>query len=150
MSFQPSALSFSILQQPKAIKHFNLALSVDPNHPDALLWLGYFYAVYAGDSNAAEPLVRRLMETDPLTPMTHHLPGVFHWMKGEFGLAITSMRKWLQMNPKNRAPKYWIAHLLGLDKQFEEAFELIDQIVEYDPKDGCASIFFRREYKWDG
>ena len=49
-----------------AVLDYKQALLLDPNDPEALLWLGYYYAV-SGRPALARALMDRLQHVDPLT-----------------------------------------------------------------------------------
>jgi len=46
------------------------ALEIDPNQRDALFWLSIVYLI-TGQTVAARPLLTRLLDIDPLTPVNH-------------------------------------------------------------------------------
>ena len=126
-----------------SIGHLKKALVINPNNVDALLFQGYLLAVFAGKPNLAEPYVKRLLDIDPLTPMSYFAPMMFYSSKGELDLAVETARKSLKMDPENRWSKYFLSRMLSLAGQLDEAFEVIDNLATEDSKDlvGILSLF---------
>jgi non-specific serine/threonine protein kinase len=127
----------------KAVKHFKKALAIEPNDPEALNFQSYLISTFVGKPDSAEPYVKKLMEIDPLTPMNYLSPAFFYLMKGESDLSLAAFRKWLQLDPGNRWGKWFLSRGLSLYGQLNEAFELVDQIVEENSEDlvAVASLF---------
>jgi len=125
----------------KAIKHFKQALAVDPDCVDALLWLSGSYAFHAGKPSAAEPLIKRLIEIDPLTPVNFLFLGLIQFMGGQLDQALSSFRKMEKLEPESIFPKFWCIYVLAWKSQYDKAFELIDQIIKDKSHDMAHKIF---------
>ena len=67
-------------------------------------------------------------------------PLMFYVMKGEMDLAIDAMRRAMKLNPEDRWLKFFAARYLSWNNQLDEAFELIDQIVEENSQDAGAIL----------
>ncbi len=74
----------------EAVNHLKTALKSDPEDPDALLWLCASYA-FAGKPGPMEPIVKKLLDIDPLTPINHCLPGWKYYVEGRFELAFRTV-----------------------------------------------------------
>ena len=133
----------------KAIKHFEKALSIDPDCPDALSALIAIYALQAGKAHAAAPLITRLLEIDPLTPLNYLFIGFVYWMEGKLDQALASIETMIKLEPENLHAQVWRVYLLAWQKKYDRVFELIDQIVQkesLDPVHGIISewlLFFK-------
>jgi len=104
----------------QGFRHARRALEIDPNDPDALLWIGYISAVL-GKLSFSQPLAERLVAIDPLLPSAHINAGGAHWFQGRFDLALPSYRTAVRLSPDNPLALYWL--LLGLagNRLFDEA-----------------------------
>ncbi|MFQ6116614.1 MAG: tetratricopeptide repeat protein, partial [bacterium] len=144
-----SAISYNLLgrierfrgSSSNAIKNFKRALEIDPNDYETLLWLGITYFGQAGKVTAAESLIKRLFEIDPLAPSTHLALGFVHWMKGELDRALTSFNQMLELEPENIHPNFWSAYVLAWKKQYNDVYNLIDQMAKKESPDQMHKIF---------
>ena len=125
----------------KTIKHFKQALAVDPDCIDALLWLSGSYNFHAGKPSAAEPLIKRVIEIDPLTPINFLWLGLIQFMGGQFDQALSSLRKMEMLEPESIFPKFWCVYVLAWKREHDKAFELIDQIIKDKSHDMAHKIF---------
>jgi len=124
-----------------AMKNFKRALEIDPNDYEALFWLGLAYLVQAGRVTASEPLIRRLFEIDPLAPSNYLCLAFVHWMKGELDHALSSFNQMLELEPDNVHAGFWSAYVLAWKKQYNDAYDLIDQMAQKETQDQMYKIF---------
>jgi non-specific serine/threonine protein kinase len=113
----------------EAVREFKLSLTIDPNHPDSMAWLSWVYA-HSGKVVAARPLISRLLEIDPLTPINYFWAGAVELMDGKFELGIEEFNKGHQLDKGNPAIRYSIAIGLAYARRYEEAYKLFDQIEQ--------------------
>jgi non-specific serine/threonine protein kinase len=133
-----------------AIKSFKKAADLDPNDPDALMWLGYGLSVFMGRPELGEPYLNRLIEVDPLTPWNYSVTALHYLVEGKVEPAISTLRKTVQMDPKDRVYKFWLSFSLSWNRQHEEAFDLISQIVDPNPHDHIAFLSLLLKYALQG
>jgi len=126
------------------------ALVGNPNNVDALFFLGYLLAVFAGRPDEAEPYVKRLLDIDPLTPFNYFVPMMLSNMRGEMDSAVASARRMLKMGLENRLGKYMLSRMLSLAGQLDEAFEVVDDIAMEDSTDLTASLSLFSKYALQG
>jgi non-specific serine/threonine protein kinase len=119
--------------QRKAAFHLKKVLALDPNNPDALLWLANEYGI-VGKIDAALPLCDRLLRVDPLTPVNHSLPGILHIMNGRFELAAESLYKGYVLDPENPGYRWIYALGLILAGKPREAMSLREAALRSSPK----------------
>jgi len=119
----------------KAIRHLENAFAIDPNHTNNLLFLGQSYTFAAGRAVLAEPLLRRLVEIDPLTPVTSYCLGLSQWMNGQLDLALSTFQKFSKLEPESTAAGLIIVHILAWQQKYDEVFALIEQIAQLDSHD---------------
>lgn len=81
-----------------AIGALRASIAMEPSNPPALAELVRFL-VETGQEDEAEPLGQRLLELDPLTPITHGLVGYIKWGRGDFEAALPDYRKSFEIAP---------------------------------------------------
>jgi tetratricopeptide (TPR) repeat protein len=118
----------------EAVRHLKKALSIDFNDLDTLFWLSLVY-LEVGKSSAAAPLIDRLLQLDPFTPIYQLMPGWLHLMDGRFDMALESCRKGFKMEPGNTGVRFYYALALALNNRISEAYSLIDVMVREVPDD---------------
>ena len=112
----------------KSVKHLKRVLDLDPNNPDALYWLTAVYS-HVGKTEAAAPLVERLLKIDPFNPLNHSMPGWLLFFNGQFAAALEPFQRMYAMLPDNPASRGLYAIVLIYNRRQEEAFGLIDQLA---------------------
>jgi tetratricopeptide (TPR) repeat protein len=107
----------------ESVREFKQSLAIDPNNPDSIMWLSWVYA-HSGKVFAARPLIGKLLEIDPLTPLNHFWAGSLEVMDGKFDLAVNEFNKARQMEEENPLFLYWLAKALAYAQRIKEAHEL--------------------------
>ena len=144
-----SSLSYSLLGRIerfrgsalKALKHFKRALDIDPNDVQALFWLGLEYFWHVGRPNLAKPILRKLIDLDPLSPLNHLGLGLYYSRTGEFDNAIKSINNALELEPNNVIANFWIAYTLLWSKEYDKAYALINRMAQEESSDPMNKIF---------
>jgi serine/threonine protein kinase/Flp pilus assembly protein TadD len=113
----------------EVVKHMQKVLAFDPNDPDALHYLPHIYCI-VGKTRIADPLIKRLVEIDPLTPMNHWGTAWLPLMEGHFVQALKVFKKMYQLDPKNPVFQYYYALIQAYNQNFEGAYSIIDQSVK--------------------
>ncbi len=114
------------------VRHLKRTLAMDPNDLDSLSWLSITYG-WLGKSDAAAPLVKRLLQIDPLNPMVHGLPGFHLFLRGEFDAAVPAYRKMYHLEPENPAHAWFLAKVLAYVGRPQEAFDVVARLQEAVP-----------------
>jgi serine/threonine protein kinase len=84
----------------ESVRHFLAALELDPNDADALFYLG-ISLVGAGQTERAAEAARRLMELDPLSPLSWLLQGIVPWWTGGAASGIEKIERAVEIDPAN-------------------------------------------------
>ncbi|MCP4723684.1 MAG: hypothetical protein GY863_01545, partial [bacterium] len=117
----------------KAVKEYKKSLENDPNNPDTLLEIIRIYSS-AGKTSVAKPLVKRLLDIDPLTPINHCMPGFISYSEGSFKNAIIEPHYMMyKMDPQNPLGRWFYAWALTWNQRLEEAYKIIDILVKDTP-----------------
>jgi len=134
----------------KAMKHFENALAIDPNHSSALLFLAAAYGIQAGKASLAEPLLRRLQEIDPLTPLSLFVSGYIQWVEGKLDHALLTFQNLMKMEPESVMIKFFMAYLLAWQKNYDQVFSLVDQMVRQGPHESSTLWSLALKYALQG
>ncbi len=107
------------------------ALIADPSNYDALL--GYAETcIYAGKSVATYDIALKLVEIDPLTPMSHIMRGSF-LLDSDMEQGLPFFRKAYLLDPKSPITQWMLASALFWCGRNEEAYPLVDRLADTAP-----------------
>jgi non-specific serine/threonine protein kinase len=118
---------------------FKRALALDPNSPDALLWLGYNYAV-SGQVPLARALMDRLLEVDPLTSINVCVYGMVAMMDGQYEEALRLTQRSVDIDPENPTCRMINALMLAANDRVSEACTLLDAVARDTPQMAWAKL----------
>jgi non-specific serine/threonine protein kinase len=115
-----------------AISDFKKALSIDPNAPEALLWLGYDYAV-SGRVPLARALMERLLQVDPLTSINLAMYGMVAMFDGCYVEALSLIQRSVEIDPANPTHRMLHALMLAANGSPTQAATLLDTVSQDTP-----------------
>lgn len=104
----------------EAIKNYQAALALQPNHADAYNNLACAYGKQGKLAAAVESYQKSLL-LNPDSATTHNNLGVILKNQGKLEAAIASFQKALTLNPSDASIYYNLANLLKIQRQFTEA-----------------------------
>jgi tetratricopeptide (TPR) repeat protein/TolB-like protein len=120
---------------PTAIRAFQRALELDPNHQPSLLWyaaaVGY---IYPYDQEKSLELWQRLVELDPLDDNYHIELSQALGRVGRDEEAETELQRAIELNPQNPEPYVILAGKLQNQKRYDEAHRLLIKAYMMDPE----------------
>ena len=130
---------------PESLTYKKLAFLKDPNVPENLRSLIYYYGFFAGKPSIAAILAQRLLQIDPLSPGNPRWEGIVAWMEGKFDIALELHGKAFQLNPDDSVTHWYYAQLLAWNNRFDEAYEHIDKFIKDLPQDilSWSLLFFK-------
>ena len=111
-----------------AARDYKKALVLDPNDPEALLWLGYHYAV-SGRPDLARALMDRLQQVDPLTSINLTMYGMVAMFDGNYPEALTWTQRSVDIDPANPTPRMMHALMLAANGRREEGVAMLDSVA---------------------
>jgi len=114
----------------RAVKHWERALEIDPGHSSSLNFLFHSYALQTGKTEAAARLKRRVLEQDPLNPISWISIGWYHWMRGELEESRSAWQKLEGMTGKSEWWDLFMAYLSLWRKRRSDALALIEDTIE--------------------
>ena len=107
----------------EGIRHLRRARSLDPNDPDAVIWLIGADLVY-GWMEEATLLADSIVQLDPLNPISHAMEGFAHLNNGQFEVAVESTRRAWEMAPDAPLVVGFFAQALAYAGRIEEFTEV--------------------------
>jgi TolB-like protein len=116
----------------QAVIEFKRSLAIDPNHPDALLWLTWVY-VHSGRISEARQLIDKLLKIDPLNSLTYFLSGSVEVFDGKFPDAIKELDKAARMDERNPLLQFWLSRAFSYAQHLGPAHDLSALIEKEAP-----------------
>src|SRR6266550_3881215 len=110
-----------------AVRDYKQALLLDPNDPEALLWLGYYYGV-SGRPALARALMDRLQQVDPLTSVNLIMCGMVAMFDGNYSEALTWTQRAVDIDPANPTPRMMHAMMLAANGHRDEGLAMLDAV----------------------
>ncbi len=104
----------------EAIASLSHARELDPNSSDVLAYLCYCHLLAGHDDRAGE-CAAVIVDLDPLTPIFQCMPGFCRVMGGDARAALSSYRRFLELDPMNPLALLFMAWVLVEANQLAEA-----------------------------
>jgi non-specific serine/threonine protein kinase len=130
----------------EGMRQLKMALAVNPNDSNALMFLPAFYLISVGKLAAAIPLVQRFKQVNPLDPLSYWLQGALYFYDANYELALEQFRQWYQADPEGPVTQFFYAWTLTYNKQLDEAFSIIDQGAKVTPDNACTKFGLLLKY----
>jgi len=111
-----------------AARDYKRALLLDPNDPEALLWLAYSYGV-SGRPALARALLDRLQQVDPLTSVNLIMSGMVAMFDGNYAEALTWTQRAVDIDPANPTPRMMHAMMLAANGHRDEGLAMLDGVA---------------------
>ena len=114
-----------------ALASFNKALYLNPTSPLAKIKIGSIY-LRAANLNAARPYLDEAQKIDSTFAPVYRELGELYTMAGQFGLAKTNFRKFLNFSDNNIPAKIQYAKALFRSKDFANALTTLEEVLVVD------------------
>ncbi len=119
----------------KGAEHaFRRAIDADPQHPDG--WLNVARSmVEEGRTADAVPFLEKALELSPDLPRALYFRALVRRATGEYENALADLRLASAQFPRDRVVLNEIANILFLQREYQEALEVLDRVARVDPED---------------
>jgi tetratricopeptide (TPR) repeat protein len=126
--FVQGLLAFKRGDLQEAANIFVKLLNEDQNNPDALHYLIVPYCM-CGRADAARPILKKLLQVDPLTTNTYAFPGLIELCSGNIEQSMPHFKKWYQLDPQAPFTRFWYSNVLALNNKLDECFTILNAIL---------------------
>jgi len=127
-------LKLKIKNSHEAFRDLQRAYMLNPSEPETILWLCYILSVHLGRISLAAPVLKRLLEIDPLTPFNQGIMAWVNLLGGHFGNAVKYMKEAYDMDTDNPLIAWYVGLFMGMNKEYTEAFNFIDDVNKKNPE----------------
>ena len=119
----------------KGAEHaFRRATEADPQHSDG--WLNVARSmVEEGRTEDAKPFLDKALEFSPDLPRALYFRALVRRATGEYENALADLRLASAQFPRDRVVLNEIANILFLQREYEQALEVLDRVARIDPED---------------
>ncbi|HUL74300.1 MAG TPA: protein kinase [Vicinamibacterales bacterium] len=119
-------------RQPEAVHYLKRALDREPNDSDTMLMLCVAY--FASGQNAEAGLAaRRMIASDPLSPLTWMASGVTNWFVGRAADGIPDLEKAVEIDPLNLIVNWCAGYAYALVGRLPDAIRRAQVILDVAP-----------------
>jgi len=128
--FKRGSSYWDIRKSTPALKEFQKALEINPNHYHSLLFLGDIYDCTGKDELAVE-MLKKALESNPNHPdriQVYNLLWRAHYHAGKYKLALEEIRETLKLDPNNES----LRQILRYGLPSIEDRVLFSKLLEYD------------------
>jgi TolB-like protein/tetratricopeptide (TPR) repeat protein len=141
--FLPGNLRISIV-------HFKKALAIQPDEPDALMWLLAGYVVNWGKPKEARMTYERMIRVDPFHPWAYITYIIDVMAEGELIQPIDNLTKWFRMEPHNPAALFFCVQGLAYCGYPKEACKIVDEHVRSDSRNAFYTLSLLLKHAIEG
>jgi tetratricopeptide (TPR) repeat protein len=108
-----------------AVRALRRSIERDPGNIDAMYWLANVL-VEGGRHEEAIAVVNRVVEVDPLTPMSHQMVGYANGVRGRHAISVAALRKAFELAAGQPMMTWAYAQSLAMAGQDEAALAVVD------------------------
>ena len=123
----------------RSVYHLERSLQVKPDDPHALTW--YVLALsLTGQNEELSAAATRLMQVDPLTPMSHGMLGYALQIQGDLLGGLVELEEWHRKSPGDPAAGMFHAHALATVGRHDEALTILRQEFTSSAEDSVSFL----------
>jgi tetratricopeptide (TPR) repeat protein len=113
---------------------FKKVTEAEPEYADG--WLNVARTlIQEGETDAAKPYIAEALRRDDSLARIYYFRGLIERTDGQYDAALRSFDLVLGQFPRDRVVLNQKARVLFLERRFEEALEVLDQVARIDPED---------------
>lgn len=115
----------------RSVHHLERSLEIKPDDSHALLWYSLSLSM-AGRNEELNAAAGRLMEVDPLNPISHGIWGYALQIHGDLQGGLEEIKTWSDGSPPGDAARFFYAHALATVERHDEALTILRE--EFGPE----------------
>ena len=139
-------LKLKVENAQNAYLDFKRAYELNPADPETILWLFYILSHHLGRYDLTDHLIQKVIEIDPLTPMTQGYMGWYNFYKGNFDKAVTYIKIWYEMEPDSVVAAWYYGMFLGWNNDYQGASHFIDDYYRKNPENFLSKFLVLFKY----
>ncbi|RPJ57295.1 MAG: tetratricopeptide repeat protein [Acidobacteria bacterium] len=125
---------------------FRRVVEINPKYVDGYVNIGRV-RVQEGRTEEAQQVLLEALKLDPELAKTHFFLGVTYKTQGNYEEALEHLRKAESKYPQDRVVLNQIGRILFLERQFNEAVEVLNRVLLVDPEDLQAHYNLMLSYR---
>ncbi len=134
--FASALLHYMRNERQEASAYFKKTLAINQSHLEAMQILGQLY-LDVGRPEAADPLLRKLLDLDPVSAFNQSSVGYLEWQQGRFQIALPYWKKMYELAPLVPGGAWSYACALASAGKKQESINLIESF----PPDVASTHF---------
>jgi DNA-binding winged helix-turn-helix (wHTH) protein/TolB-like protein/Tfp pilus assembly protein PilF len=129
---------------PQARAAVERALAIDPNLAAAHTALGHIMVQYDRDWDSAAREYARAKQLDPSIALTYHRRSILYALQGDTERALAESARARELEPLWLAPRAFTGHILYYAGRYDEAIQILEQVLALDDRVNSARGFLIR------
>jgi len=109
----------------EVLRNFKRALDINPNNPTILVFYN-FWSAECGKISWTAPYIKKLIEIDPLSPISYMNAGYCFTMDGQFVKAIEYYKKSIEIESDSSQFLFHYAHSLAIVNKNTESIQVLE------------------------
>jgi tetratricopeptide (TPR) repeat protein len=119
----------------ECLKHMEMILSIDPQHADALNYIGYTYADKGIHLDRAQELIEKALKSKPNSGYIIDSLGWVYFRKGYYDRALIELKKAVDLAPEDPTINEHLGDVYFKLKQYERALETYNRALALENAD---------------
>ena len=113
---------------------FGRVTEIEPSYADG--WVNVARAlIQEGETGAAQPFLDEALKLNPRLARAHFFRAMIQRVDGDYSGALKSLAKVRDQYPRDRVVLNQIGRILFLDRRYQEAVKVLDEVLAVDPED---------------
>lgn len=122
-------------EKEKGLQQMRRVLEIDPNHADALNYIGYTYAEQGRRLDEAMELIKRALESEPESGYIIDSLGWVYYQKGEYDEALNSLEKAVSLEPDEPEIIEHLGDVYFKKTRYEKSLEMYQRALSLNHSD---------------
>lgn len=117
---------------PEAVREYERVRSLQPEYPHIDLLISSLY-LEARRPEKAEPILSKLLEQEPSSPVVLYYWGRLQMLRGDYADAEVTLGRALELSPESIDVRMELVSLYEIEKRYASALYLLRDVVLIDP-----------------